>query len=58
MAISRYPSVLALSPKKQLFSKMRGSLSKDNLSKFIDGLLAGKQQVKKYDRLRRIEDVQ
>jgi hypothetical protein len=46
--LPRYPSVLALSPKKSVFSKMRAQFSKDNVDKFIQNLVRGKEQVAPY----------
>lgn len=52
-----YPSVLALSPKKSVFSKMRAQFSKDNVDKFIQNLVRGKEQVAPYRKLVPIKNV-
>jgi protein disulfide-isomerase A6 len=38
-----YPSVLAMSPKKNVYSKMRAAFNKENLDKFINNLIRGKE---------------
>lgn len=41
--IFRYPSLLAISPKKSLYSRMRGSMTKPNVDRFLSNLLNGKE---------------
>ena len=40
-----YPSVLAISPKKKVWSKMRASFSKDSVDRYIQNLIRGKEHV-------------
>ncbi|CAD8077716.1 unnamed protein product [Paramecium primaurelia] len=57
MSGAGYPSVLALSPKKQLFSKMRGSVTSANVDRFLNNLLNGKEQVSRFGSVVPIEEV-
>jgi len=55
---SGYPSVVAVSSKKNVFAVMRAALSKDSLNDFVKGLVAGKGGFVPYNEAIKIKEVE